>query len=220
MKKLKPVLIGSIIFSLVFGVSFVVSAGDDSDSVVLRLIGVIEKLVEKEDATPVAANSFGYNAQYSDVIVTKLVDMDDISTTGVDVTNEVTGDFYVDNIIIETNYATIASGTNFRIQTSGDNYGTSTILFDKKVVSMSKADSWDLNSPASANNTSDGTFANSASSTQRVLLEDGSKLIVLCTTAACKHTTNATTLASEEATGYVRFTTIMKRASEFSYTYE
>jgi hypothetical protein len=207
----KIVLIASIILILVLGVGFVVRAGGEDDSVVASLVRIIEKLLDKEKVSN--NNSMGYNAQYSDVVVTKLIDMDDIVTTGVDVTNQVTGDFIVDNIIIETNNATIASGTNFRIITSGDAYGTSTVLFDKPINCMARASAWDLNVPIN------GTCAVSATSTQRVVLEDGSKLIALCTTADCK---KSTVVASGDAdsTGYVRVTTTLKRASEFSYTFE
>ena len=207
------VLTVGIILMLIVGFSFVAKAtdGEFSPYEVIKLI-----LQNNQANCPVAQTTAekltGYSDRPGDIVLTKLIAMDDITTTGVDVTNPVTGDFYVENLIIETSDHTIASGTFFQIISSGDDYGTSTPLFKVGVSKMAKDSAWDLNTSI------DSTLANVtlASSTQREVLEDGSKLIAQCTVADCKRTTSG----AETGTGYVRITAVLKRAERYSNIYE
>jgi len=155
--------------------------------------------------------TLGYSER-PDVVVTKKVDYDDITTDGVDITNPVSGDFYVENLVIETGTLTIASGTALQIITEGDDYGTSTPLFSTQVSAFPRSTTMDLNTAIG-----DSThFSGYASSTQRVILEDGSNLAIKCTTADCKRTTSG----AETGTGYLTVTATLKRVQNYGNIYE
>lgn len=156
--------------------------------------------------------------QRPDVKITKYLDYDDITTTGVAITNPVTGDFVVDNVIIENGANTMASGTLFQIistqGTAYTDYGTSTVLFSTQVSAFTKNLTMDLNTAIG-----DSThFAGTASSTQRVVLSDGAYLTAKCTTASCKLSQIETELGT--AGQNMKVTVVLKPVSTGSSIYE
>jgi len=195
---------------LVLVVGFNVVKAQSSGDILDQIIQILQ--LSKEE--PVAVEQeLGLSNQNGEFIITKKIEYDDISTTGADVTNVVTGDFLVENVVIEMGALTIASGTQIQVVTSGDTYGTSTVVFAVDVDNFPKATTMDLNT---AIGSVVGSYSGYASSTQRVVLEDSSKLIIKCTTADCMRTTDG----SETGTGYLRVTTTLKKANSYSTTYE
>jgi len=207
--RMYQVLATVVVFALVvsFGIN-IVKAQDEASILdkVIQILSFSKGQDVSEDQT------LGTALQNGEFVITKKIDLDDITTTGADVTNIVTGDFYVDNVVIEMGGYTIASGTLIQILTSGDAYGTSTPLFSTQVSNFTKTLSMDLNTAISTSGAGTGL----ASSTQRVILEDGSKLIIKCTGADCKQTTAAGVLSA----AYLRVTTILKKVNSWSNTYE
>ncbi len=127
-----------------------------------------------------------YNNQFDGVIVEKVVTSSDLSTsTPTAITQYATGNFYIDNIIVSTDSTGLATGTNFIINVDSPTYGLTTILSNAV-------------SGLGANKTVD---LNSATVKQRVILEDGSRLVAYCTTANC------------EGAGKAKITVILKKAS-------
>ncbi len=186
----------------------VVKAQSPSDEYnILDKVIEILRLTNKE-----VEPQLGLSAQVDGYVVTKKIDYDDITTTGVAASNQVTGAFYVENVIIEMGALTIASGTQIQILTSGDDFGSSTLLFATDVAAFTKATTMDLNTAIS----SGSNYLLHASSTQRVVLEDGSNLIIKCTGADCKRTTDGT----QTGTGFLRVTVILEKADRYSSTFE
>jgi len=201
-----------------FGFSIVKAQGAEDEASILDRVIEILKLTKASDVSEEADNQeVGTALQNGEFVITKKIDFADITTTGADVTNVVTGDFYVDNVIIEMGDFTIASGTQVQISESAGTYGSSTPIFATDVAAFSKNLSMDLNTAVGSATTGNDTYAGYASSTQRVILEDGNKLIIKCTTADCKQTTAAGVLST---TAYLRVTTILKKVNEWSNTYE
>lgn len=127
-----------------------------------------------------------YNNQFDGYVVEKILTSSDISTsTATAITQYATGDFYIDNIIVSTDSTGLATGTNFQIAIDGNDYGTSTVL-SHAVSSLGANATVDLNS---------------ATTKQRAILEDGSRLVAYCTTANC------------EGDGKAKITVILKKAS-------
>jgi hypothetical protein len=111
-----------------------------------------------------------YNNQYDGVIVSKVLTSSSISTsTATNVTEIATGDFYIDNIIASTDATGLATGTLFQIKVVTPTYGTTTVL-SHAVSGLGANQSVDLNS---------------ATTKQRVILQDGDKLVAYCTGANC-----------------------------------
>lgn len=165
------------------------------------------------------SQSIGYSARPGDVVLTKYLDYDDITTTGVAVTNPVTGEFTVENVIMEMGANTMASGTLFQIittegATAYSDFGTSTVLFSTQVSAFTKNLTMDLNTAIG-----DSThFAGTASSTQRVVLGDGAYLTAKCTTASCKLSQIETELGT--AGRNMKVTVVLKRVDSSSSIYE
>lgn len=132
-------------------------------------------------------NSVGaYNNQFDGVIVEKIITSSELTTsTPVAVTQYATGNFYIDNIVVSTDSTGLATGTNFTINVDSPTYGLTTILSNAV-------------SGLGANKTVD---LNSATVKQRVILEDGDRLVAYCTTANC------------EGAGKVKVSVILKKAS-------
>lgn len=163
------------------------------------------------------SQSVGYSARPGDVLLVKIVDYDDITTGGVQIFATSTGQFYLDNLIMETASSTIASGTAFQVYTVGETYGNSETVFDTNVAAFAKNTTMDLNTQI------DGAgYTGYASSTQRVVLDDQSALYVKCTTASCKPSTNRTLESAANGTtyGFVKFTAVLKRVDSGSSIYE
>ena len=156
--------------------------------------------------------------QRPEIKITKYLDYDDITTTGVAITNPVTGDFIVDNVIMEMGPNTMASGTLFQIvSTQGTAYtdfGTSTALFSTQVGAFTKNLTMDLNTAIG-----DSThYANTASSTQRVVLSDGAYLTAKCTTASCMLSQIETELGTADRN--MKITVVLKPVDSGSSIYE
>ena len=199
---------------IVFVVGFNVSKAQTSEdgNLLDKIMYIFMQLKAEEINTNVEPATLGMSTRTDTVIVSKKVDYDDITTTGADVTNVVLGDFYVENIVLETGDNTLASGTLLQVVTSGDDYGTSTVLFSTQVSNFPKATTMDLDTPIATS----GSGSGYASSTQRVILEDGSKLIVKCTVASCMRTTSG----DETGTGYLRIHVLLKRVDNYSQIYD
>lgn len=206
------VLATVVVFALVVSFGINIVKAQDEASVLDKVIQILSFSKGQEAVDDAGDQTLGTALQNGEFVITKKIDLDDITTTGADVTNIVTGDFYVDNVVIEMGGYTIASGTLIQILTSGDAYGTSTPLFSTQVSNFTKTLSMDLNTAISTSGAGTGL----ASSTQRVILEDGSKLIIKCTGADCKQTTAAGVLSA----AYLRVTTILKKVNSWSNTYE
>ena len=197
-KRVYSVLVISLVLLAVVSLAGFAKASDSDQGIVDKIVSMyMEYKLQKGDAV------LGYSDRPGEVLVKKLVDMDDITTTGADITNDMTGDFVVENVYFETNSKAIASGTLFQIAVSGDTYGTNTPVFSAALSNINVDSAYDLN-----------TSSTYASSTQRAILEDGSKLIVKCTGADCKRSTPGT------GTGYIYFVSVLKRADTYSYTFE
>lgn len=122
---------------------------------VLAFIG-IQLSVNKSVPTTV-----GYANQYDSFVVSKTITSSAISTTtAADLTNTVTGKLYVDNIILSTDSPGLAGCTSLNILVSGNTYGT-TVVASSAVSSLATSSTIDLNS---------------ASTKQRIVLENGAKL--------------------------------------------
>ena len=210
--RMYQVLATVVVFALVVSFGINIVKAQDEASVLDKVIQILSFSKGQEAVDDAGDQTLGTALQNGEFVITKKIDLDDITTTGADVTNIVTGDFYVDNVVIEMGGYTIASGTLIQILTSGDAYGTSTPLFSTQVSNFTKTLSMDLNTAISTSGAGTGL----ASSTQRVILEDGSKLIIKCTGADCKQTTAAGVLSA----AYLRVTTILKKVNEWSNTYE
>jgi hypothetical protein len=216
------ILVVAIMLVIAVGVTVVKAQSSDSDILdkVITILGMTNG--NKQDAI------VGYSDRPGDVVVTKVINYNDITTTGVNIINQVTGDFYLENLIVESNDKSIASGTLFKIVKSTDTYGASSTVFSMQVNYLATSTSWDLNSPVVATNCgtsvtiakqnviNHGQNCAMASTTQRVVLEDGSTLKAFCTGASCMRTTNG----NESGTGYLRITSILKRADTYSSTFE
>ena len=210
--RMYQVLATVVVFALVVSFGINIVKAQDEASVLDKVIQILSFSKGQEAVDDAGDQTLGTALQNGEFVITKKIDLDDITTTGADVTNIVTGDFYVDNVVIEMGGYTIASGTLIQILTSGDAYGTSTPLFSTQVSNFTKTLSMDLNTAISTSGAGTGL----ASSTQRVILEDGSKLIIKCTGADCKQTTAAGVLSA----AYLRVTTILKKVNSWSNTYE
>ena len=210
--RMYQVLATVVVFALVVSFGINIVKAQDEASILDKVIQILSFSKGQEAVDDAGDQTLGTALQNGEFVITKKIDLDDITTTGADVTNIVTGDFYVDNVVIEMGGYTIASGTLIQILTSGDAYGTSTPLFSTQVSNFTKTLSMDLNTAISTSGAGTGL----ASSTQRVILEDGSKLIIKCTGADCKQTTAAGVLSA----AYLRVTTILKKVNSWSNTYE
>jgi hypothetical protein len=195
------------IYTIILAVVIVFLVGAIGFTYVGKNQGVSVNVTSGPQGNPSTSDSTvgGLSTRSGDVVLTKVLDYDDITTTGVAITNPVTGEFYIENLVIETGKNNIASGTLFQIFTTNSLYGTSTAVYSMGVSSMSAASVFDLNSPTSR-----------ASSTQRAVLSDGAYLLAKCTTASCKLSTAETGGTG----GYMRITVILKRAASYSNIYE
>lgn len=223
MLKVYSVLFVGIALMLVAGFSLAVSAQTDKEPNMLDQIMAMY-LGLKSGEAPVVAEpvvapepTIGM-AQKPDLIITKLVDYDDITTGGVKIFATTTGPFYLENLIMETASSTMASGTAFQVYTLGETYGNSETVFSTQVSNFPKDTTMDLNTVIS----SSGTGSGYASSTQRVVLDDQSALYAKCTTASCKPSTDKTLESAANGTtyGFVKFTAILKRVDSDSSIYE
>jgi len=205
--------ISLVVVVLFVGIGFTLAASNPVDEIVKMYLSLKAGETSETPDVDNDGKEVGFSNSGTEIVVTKKIDYDDITTTGVDLTNEVTGDFVIENIILESSSHTIASGTQIVVISSGDTYGTSTPVFATDVNAFPKATTMDLNTLLGSVS---GTYSGYASSTQRIVLEDGSKLIIKCTTADCKKSTSA----GESGTGYIRATTILRKANTWSYTYE
>ncbi len=174
--------------------------------------------VESSPLTDSSDRVIGYSARPGDVVITKLIDYDDITTGGVQLFATSTGGFYLENLIIETASSTMASGTAMQVYAVGDTYGNNETVFSTQVSNFPKNTSMDLNTAISTS----GSGSGFASSTQRVVLEDQSALYVKCTTASCKPSTDRSVESAANGTtfGFMRFTAILKRLDTGSTIYE
>ena len=127
-----------------------------------------------------------YNNQYDGLIVSKTLTSSDLSTsTATAVTQYSTGDFYIENIIASTDSTGLATGTLFQIKVDSPTYGTTTVL-SQAVSSLAANQTVDLNS---------------ATTKQRVILQDGDRLVAYCTTANCA------------GSGKIKIDVVLKKAS-------
>lgn len=127
-----------------------------------------------------------YNNQYDGIIVSKTLTSSSISTsTATAITQYATGDFYIDNIIASTDATGLATGTLFQIKVDSPTYGTTTVLSHAV-------------SGLGANQTVD---LNSATTKQRVILQDGDRLVAYCTGANC------------EGAGKIKIDVVLRKAS-------
>jgi len=158
----------------------------------------------------------GTNQSKTDVvIVEKTIDYNDMTTTGATVINPVIGDWYLDNLIMETNTYSMASGTLFQVVSSGDTYGTSTLVYSSDVKCFPKATTADLNSRITIFD--DASCAGQASSTQRVVLSDGAGLVAKCTTLNCLSEPYGNNSSS---TGYMKFTGILRPLQSYGAIFD
>lgn len=137
-----------------------------------------------------------YTNQLDTYIVEKVVTSSEIGSTtalAVDLTQKVTGDFYIENIIVSTDGTGLATGTNFAISISGNDYGLSTI-WSSAVSGLGANKTIDINTASVAK--------------QRAILEDGSKLIGTCTTASCA------------GSGKAKVTVILKKLDSYSSIFD
>jgi preprotein translocase subunit YajC len=156
-------------------------------------------------STPVADQNIGYANQNGDIVVTKKVTYSDLTTTGTDITNTVSGgSLALKNLYVSAGNTALASGTLFQIYTSGGLYGTTT-----KIMSVPVGD-------LTAGATLDLSTTSTAVVMQRTVLEDGAKLKALCTGATCKSSTAAGTAAE----GYLNITMIFQKTSSQANLYE
>jgi hypothetical protein len=210
---------------LVGGLSLAVNAQTDKELTMLDQIMAMYLGLKSGEApavvepviTPAPEVVIGM-AQKPDLVITKLVDYDDITTSGVQIFATFNGAFYLENLIMETASSTIASGTAFQVFTLGETYGEGETVFSTQVSNFPKATTMDLNTVISAS----GTGSGYASSTQRVILDDQSALYVKCTTASCKPSTDRSLESAANGTtyGFVKFTGIFKRVDSGSSIYE
>lgn len=157
----------------------------------LLVIGVLSYLgfYQKED------KDLGYYTNQLDTyIVEKVVTSSELSTSSpLTLTQKATGDFYVENIIVSTDSTGLATGTNFAISITGNDYGLGTV-FSSAVSGLG------------ANKTIDLTTASVAK--QKAILEDGSYFTAICTTANC------------EGTGKAKITFILKKVEQGSTIFD
>ena len=212
--RMYQVLATVVVFALVVSFGINIVKAQDEASILDKVIQILSFSKGQDVAED---QEVGTALQNGEFVITKKIAYSDIVTTGVDVTNQVTGDFYVDNVIIEMGDFTIASGTQIQIFESAATYGSSTTVFATDVAAFTKNLSMDLNTAIGGAATDNEVYAGYASSTQRIILEDGNKLQIKCTTADCKQTTAAGVLST---TAYLRVTTILKKVNEWSNTYE
>lgn len=167
-----------------------------------KLIGVIVGIILAGVAAFFGFNNNGeeklgyYTNQLDTYIVEKVVTSSDIGSTtalAVDLTQRATGDFLIENIIVETDSTGLATGTNFAISISGDEYGLATI-WSSAVSGLGANKTVDINTASVAK--------------QRAILEDGSKLIGICTTASC------------EGAGKAKVTVILKKLDSYSSIFD
>lgn len=222
---LKPysVLVAGAALMLVAGFSLVVNAQVNKEPGTLDHIMAAFlqlKLNEAEVNTPVVEEpviaeepTIGAS-QRPDLIITKYLDYDDITTTGVDITASSTGSFIVDNIYIETGANTMASGTLFQIFSAGNTFASSTTLFSTQVSAFPKATAMNLDTAIG----SGAYFSGYASSTQKIVLDDGGNLKAKCTTANCKLSEVETELGTADKN--MRITIILKPTDSGSSIYE
>jgi len=213
-KKKDRVYVGVIAFlgvALVIGSLGVVNAFSGSSKVVVEGDYIESSEQSSEEVV-------GLGIRTDTIMIEKSINYDDIITTGVDITGTSLGDFYIENIIMESNVNSMASGTLFEVLTSGDTYGSSTVVFSTQVTAFPKAISMDLFTRTTPwdNKSATSSFQGTASSTQRAILEDGSKLVVRCTDADCMRNTDGT----ETGDGLMQFTILLRRVSNISQIYD
>jgi hypothetical protein len=175
--------------------------------VALLVLGLVIFVAVKLAVGPVPVGNVATSEGY---IITKKLAYSELVTGGVDITNNVQGgDLILENIIIETGPYTIASGTNFQIYSFNDlSYGSSSIAFSLPVTQLAASQSFDFGYIKEA--------ATAASSTQKIVVGDGSKLRARCTTLACKSST-AGGLAGTE--GYLMITMKFTKVDRQAYIY-
>mgnify|MGYP006921437502 CR=1 FL=1 len=221
MLKSYAVLAVGIALILVSSFSLVVNAQTTQEPTVLdQIMSAFLQIKLQESSTAVTPEptvtpgpTIGAS-QRPDVIITKYLDYDDITTSGVQITASTTGSFVVDNIFAETGANTMASGTLFQIYSLGNTFATSTTLFSTQVNNFPKATAMNLDTAISTS----GSGSGYASSTQRIVLDDGGALWAKCTGASCK----LSQVESEIGTAgkNMRITVILKPTDTGSSIYE
>lgn len=152
---------------------------------IILAVGIAFGFVYPKSETP----TVGFANQYDGFVVTKTFVASTISTTTpLDVTRPVSGALLVDNIVVSTDSTGFGASacTNIVVSQSGNTYGPTTLL--------SSATST-LGASASVDLTDAGTTK------KRVVLENGAKLQISSTVAACT------------GSGVVKVTAFFKKAA-------
>lgn len=170
-------------------------------TVVLGLNVAVLFSSQKEEA------SVGFSSANNTIVINKELSYTELLTTGVDITNAVVGGkLVIEDIIVKTDSVGMASGTLFQVVTSGNSYGTSTVI-SIPVNNLGARQTF-----AMSNDYLSRPVSYTATSTQITVLEDGAKLQALCTAAACRGTNSVA--------GKVQFTMVFKKADTQAYLYE
>lgn len=136
-------------------------------AVVALLVIVVLNIFKKEDGKIGA-----YNNQYDGVIATKVLTSSSLTTsTATYVTQPATGDFYIDNVVVSTDSTGLAAGTNFQLLIDSPAYGLKTAFFATAVSGLGANKTLDINTASVTK--------------QRVILQDGDRVVAYCTTANC-----------------------------------
>lgn len=135
-----------------------------------------------------------YTNQLDTYVVEKTVKSSELSTSSpLTLTQPATGNFYIENIIVSTDATGLATGTDFAISITGNDYGLGTV-FSSDVAGLGANKTIDLNTASTTK--------------QRAVLEDGSYFTAICTTANC------------EGSGKAKITFILKKAEQGSAIFD
>jgi hypothetical protein len=136
------------------------------------------------------ASNIGMADQYGGFVIQKTITSSSITTAGTDITQTAIGDLYLDNLIIQSDVTGLRTGTTTQVYLSGGAYGTSTNILSTYTNNLTNYATVDLYSGSSL-----------ASSTQRVLMSNGQKLMIKCTGAVCT------------GSGTIKITAIFRKAT-------
>ena len=146
----------------------------------------------------------GYTNQADTFVITKKITNSNIATstnatTGLDLTNPVTGSLFVDDIIITTDTTGLATSTPWNQQCTGVNIMASGNSASSTVMAVTSVGTLEANETLNFTN---------ASSSQKIRIDNGSKLMILPLTKPC------------QGSGVTTFTIIFKKTDARSSIYE
>lgn len=160
------------------------------DIIIVSLVAVFSLLGIAFGNKP---QTVGFADQFDGFTVQKTITSSAISTTTAqDLTNPATGNLYVDNIVLSTDSTGLAGCTSFNVLVSGNTYGT-TVVASNTVANLGANATIDLNS---------------ATTKQRIVLENGAKLQYKGVGGTCS------------GAGKIQATVILKKASNQAQIYE